>query len=48
VIDWDAVVRDPENPSRLRRAADSGAHLHLSDEGYRMMVEAVDLKLFAQ
>ncbi len=48
VIDWDAVVRDPENPSRLRREADSGDHLHLSDEGYRMMVEAVDLKLFAQ
>jgi lysophospholipase L1-like esterase len=46
VIDWDAVVRDPQNPSRLLRQADSGDHLHLSDEGYRMMVEAVDLKLF--
>jgi lysophospholipase L1-like esterase len=46
VIDWDAVVRDPQNPSRLRREADSGDHLHLGDEGYRMMAESVDLKLF--
>lgn len=46
VIDWDAVVRDPENPSRLRPEADSGDHLHLSDEGYRMMAEAVDMNLF--
>lgn len=46
VIDWDAVVRDPQNPSRLLREADCGDHLHLSDEGYRMMAEAVDLKLF--
>jgi len=45
VIDWDAVVRDPLNPSRLRQEADCGDHLHLSDEGYRMMAEAVDLKL---
>ncbi|MBN2512240.1 MAG: SGNH/GDSL hydrolase family protein [Sedimentisphaerales bacterium] len=45
VMDWDAVVRDPTNPSRLRPEADSGDHLHLSDEGYRMMAEAVDIKL---
>ena len=46
VIDWDAVVRDPQDPSMLRQEADCGDHLHLSDEGYRMMVEAVDLNLF--
>lgn len=46
VIDWDAVVRDPQNPSRLRQEADSGDHLHLSDEGYQMMAEALDLKWF--
>ncbi|NLW84962.1 MAG: SGNH/GDSL hydrolase family protein [Phycisphaerae bacterium] len=48
VIDWDAVVRDPQNPSRLLRQADSGDHLHLSDEGYRMMVEALNLEWFIQ
>ena len=46
VVDWDAVVRDMENPSRLLSEAGSGDHLHLSDEGYRMMAEAVDLGLF--
>ncbi len=46
VIDWDAVVRDPQNPSKLRPEADCGDHLHLSDEGYRMMAESVDLSLF--
>jgi lysophospholipase L1-like esterase len=46
VIDWDAIVRDPQNPSRLRPETDSGDHLHLSDEGYRMMAERVNLKLF--
>jgi lysophospholipase L1-like esterase len=48
VIDWDAVVRDPQKPSKLRPEADSGDHLHLSDEGYRMLAEAVNLKLFSQ
>ena len=47
VIDWDAVVRDPENPTKLLPQADSGDHLHLSEEGYRMMVEAMDLALFS-
>ena len=46
VIDWDAVVRDPQNPSKLRPEADCGDHLHLSDKGYEIMVEAVDLQLF--
>lgn len=46
VIDWDAAVRDPQQPTRLCPEADSGDHLHLSDNGYRMMAEAIDLKLF--
>jgi lysophospholipase L1-like esterase len=46
VIDWDTVVRDPQDASRLRPEADCGDHLHLSDEGYQMMVEAVELKWF--
>lgn len=47
VIDWDAIVRDPQDPSRLRPEADSGDHLHLSDQGSRMLAEAVNLKLFS-
>jgi lysophospholipase L1-like esterase len=46
VLDWDAIVRDPENPRNLLAAADSGDHLHLSDKGYEMLANSVDLKLF--
>lgn len=47
VIDFDAAVRDPERPSRLRPAYDVGDHLHLNTAGQRAMGEAVDLALFA-
>lgn len=46
VIDFDAVMRDPANPTRLRRAYDSGDGLHPSAAGYRAMAEAVPLALF--
>jgi len=45
VIDFDAVVRDPERPSSLRPAYDSGDHLHPNDAGYEAMAESIDLKL---
>ncbi|MGA2383200.1 MAG: SGNH/GDSL hydrolase family protein [Gemmatimonadales bacterium] len=48
VIDFDAVVRDPADPHRLRPNADSGDHLHPGEEGYRMMADAIDLRLFAR
>jgi len=46
VIDFDAVVRDPDHPTRIRAEYDVGDHLHPNDAGYRAMGEAVDLKLF--
>jgi lysophospholipase L1-like esterase len=45
VIDFDAALRDPAHPERLRPAYDSGDHMHPSDTGYRAMAEAVDLAL---
>ncbi len=48
VIDFDAVLRDPQNPSRLLPRADTGDHLHPNQEGYRMMADAVDLGLFVR
>ena len=48
VIDFDAVTRDPAHPSRLSPAVDGGDHLHPSAAGYRIMGEAVDLKLFSR
>lgn len=44
VVDFDAALRDPANPRRLRPAYDSGDHLHPSDNGYRAMAEAMDMK----
>lgn len=46
VIDFDAVTRDPGNPTRLLPAYDSGDHLHPNDAGYEAMANAIDLSLF--
>jgi lysophospholipase L1-like esterase len=46
VFDFDAVVRDPGEPARLRPLFDSGDHLHPNDAGYEAMGHAVDLELF--
>jgi lysophospholipase L1-like esterase len=46
VIDFDAAVRDPDHPTRIRTDYDVGDHLHPNDAGYRAMGDAVDLKLF--
>lgn len=48
VIDFDAVMRDPQNPSHLLPAADSGDHLHPDEAGYKIMADAIDLKLFSK
>ena len=45
-IDFDAVVRDPSEPSKLLPEYDSGDHIHPSDAGYRAMGDMVDLELF--
>ena len=47
VIDFDAVVRDPNRPSYIQAAFDSGDHLHPTDAGYKAMAESIDLKLLA-
>ncbi|WP_329687249.1 SGNH/GDSL hydrolase family protein [Longimicrobium sp.] len=46
VIDLEAALRDPANPTRLRPEADTGDHLHPNETGHRMMAEAIDLALF--
>jgi lysophospholipase L1-like esterase len=47
VIDFDAVVRDPDHPDRLLPVYDCGDHLHPSPAGYKAMGKAIPLKLFA-
>ena len=46
VIDFDAITRDPSAPTRLSSAVDGGDHLHPSAAGYRIMADAIDLRLF--
>lgn len=48
IIDFDAVTRDPEHPTRMRPAFDSGDHLHPNDAGYKAMADSIDLSLFSQ
>jgi lysophospholipase L1-like esterase len=39
VVDFDAVVRDPQHPDQLLPAYDCGDHLHPSPAGYKAMGE---------
>jgi lysophospholipase L1-like esterase len=44
-IDFDAVTRDPNHPTHILAAFDSGDHLHPQDDGYKAMADSIDLKL---
>jgi lysophospholipase L1-like esterase len=46
VVDFDQVLRDPAQPTRLNPAYDSGDHLHPNDAGYQLMAQAIPLGLF--
>lgn len=46
VLDWDAIIRDPDCPERVFSRYDSGDGLHLSPEGYKKLAESIDLNLF--
>jgi lysophospholipase L1-like esterase len=45
VIDFDAVLRDPNNPTKLLPQYDSGDHLHPNDAGYQAMANLLNLEL---
>lgn len=46
VIDFDAALRDPKDPSRLRSDYDSGDGLHPNDAGMAAMADVVPTRLF--
>jgi lysophospholipase L1-like esterase len=46
VLDFDAAVRDPGEPRRLRADFDTGDHLHLNPAGYRALAGAVPIGLW--
>jgi lysophospholipase L1-like esterase len=45
VVDFDAVMRDPDHPTQVRASMQRGDHLHPNDAGYAAMGDAIDLKL---
>ena len=47
VVDFDAAVRDKNNPKEFRADMHAGDHLHPSDAGYAVMADSVDLSIFA-
>jgi lysophospholipase L1-like esterase len=47
VLDFDAVWRDPDRPSRIRENFHAGDHLHGNDVGYRALADSIDLSLFS-
>jgi lysophospholipase L1-like esterase len=47
VIDFDAVVRDPDYPDHLLPAFDCGDHLHPSAAGYKAMGQSISLAAFS-
>jgi lysophospholipase L1-like esterase len=46
VIDFEAAVRDPKEPVKIRPEFDPGDHLHMNGAGYKAMVDVIDLALF--
>jgi lysophospholipase L1-like esterase len=46
VFDFDAVVRNPEQPAQLLPQYDPGDHLHLNAAGYEAVAGSIDLALF--
>lgn len=45
VLDFDRVVRDPQDPSLLLEKFDSGDHLHPNEEGYQAIADYFPLKI---
>jgi lysophospholipase L1-like esterase len=46
VLDFDNVVRDPSQPTKLLAQFDAGDHLHLNAAGYQALANTIDLALF--
>ena len=47
MVDFEAAVRDPNNPKRIKAEFDPGDHLHFNDAGYQAMANAIDLGIFS-
>lgn len=48
VVDFDAVIRDPQDPKQFKQGYNNTDKLHPNDTGYKAMADAVDLKMFTK
>jgi lysophospholipase L1-like esterase len=48
VIDFDAILRDPENPNEMNPEYFINDHLHPNDAGYKLMADSIDLAIFGK
>jgi lysophospholipase L1-like esterase len=48
VVDFDAVIRDPSRPIRMRPEYNPGDFIHPNDAGNQAMADAFNLKLFRE
>jgi lysophospholipase L1-like esterase len=48
VVDFDAQLRDPQNPSQMNPAYFINDHLHPNDAGYKLMADGIDLAIFGK
>lgn len=48
VIDFDYVMKDPSNETKMLTSYDSGDGLHPGPTGYKAMADAIDLELFTK
>jgi len=46
LVDFDAVVRDPDNPARYFSAYGAQNGFSLTDDGRRAIAESIDLSIF--
>lgn len=47
VVDFDKVIRDPNDPRQFIKAYNNTDRLHPNDAGYQAMADAIDLGMFA-
>jgi lysophospholipase L1-like esterase len=48
VVDFDAALRDPQRPARLKEEFDPGDHIHPNDAGNKVMAGLFDLSIFTK
>jgi lysophospholipase L1-like esterase len=48
VVDFEAILRDPQSPAKLKAELDPGDHIHPNDAGNQLMADVFDLVVFKQ